>query len=421
MRKLCHFLHALRRDENGNVFILTGLAILFLMAVGGAGVDFGRQQAVKIKLQQASDAAALAAATMPLGTDEQDRIDTAERYFRLNFPEEYIGIERPGDINVDIGADSVTVSAGSQIPAKFIRNVGVLELSATGASTVQLSATATQAYDVILVMDNSGSMDRAAGSASATRESPAGQARNDARTAGRDNCNCTYSNDELGLVGNNRLNALRSAAYTLADHLLEPNTTGSRVGLVTWNGALIAEQALTPDFTTVRDRIDRMFAYGSTNSYIGMQRAQTLGAAFDDTHVQAIVYLTDGKNTVSGPTFGFPPTDSNGCNGRCENPPGPQDFRCNGQLYCEATNTLTEDICDDLKSQGILIYTIGFGADVADGGADSAFAQPFLSRCASGLPATNRDQYFFIAPDGDALEAAFNEILNAIRDVRIIN
>ena len=58
------------RSKRGFVLIATCIALIFLMAVAGLGIDIGRMYLIKSELQAFSDAAALSAALRMDGSDE---------------------------------------------------------------------------------------------------------------------------------------------------------------------------------------------------------------------------------------------------------------------------------------------------------------------------------------------------------------
>jgi uncharacterized membrane protein len=58
------------RSKRGFVLIATCIALIFLMAVAGLGIDIGRMYLIKSELQAFSDAAALSAALRIDGSDQ---------------------------------------------------------------------------------------------------------------------------------------------------------------------------------------------------------------------------------------------------------------------------------------------------------------------------------------------------------------
>lgn len=162
--------HQLCKDEKGSVVIFTAIGLLLLIALAGAGVDFGRQQIVRNKLQAAADAAALAAALAPEGTSTADRETMAIRYYNLNFPSDYLEIARPAP-SVAVTAATVRVSASATIPTSFLGNLGVSSLPINTLSEVSITGSAASSdYDIVLVVDESGSEGALAPSGVGTRE-----------------------------------------------------------------------------------------------------------------------------------------------------------------------------------------------------------------------------------------------------------
>lgn len=104
---------------------------------------------------------------------------------------------------------------------------------------------------------------------------------------------------------------------------------------------------------------------------------------------KALVLMTDGANTLSiSGTAGFVA----GC------PSGD----------CSATDTLTAQVCENIKASGIVVYTVLF--DVSD-----AKIEKMLQDCASD-PANS-----YVAADGTALIASFNKIGKSLTSLRLSN
>jgi len=457
MTPIASFISRFIRCAQGNVLMLTGLSFLFLVAAGGAGVDFGRQQLFRMKMQQASDAAALAAALLPPSATNQERTDVALRYFKLNYPASYLGSDRP-EPQITIG-DNITVQADKTIATNFIStgNVRVQQLDAQGRTVVQKARNGLTNYDVFLLMDNSGSMSATdVGSSNTTPATNIAQS-TAAGTAACNNyyamysqvvcptypypnqsyqnpqqclvgeaqrlCNLALTTDAytgasistpqgLGLIGNTRLNALRYASLQLVGTLLG-NSPDNRVGVVAW-----ARENFLPvlDFTnnqsTVRTIINAMFAFDATNSTNPLVEAEThiddaISADSTGNRVRAVVLLTDGVNTFSGPVTQMTTTglyDANGCSG-------------NASVMCTAANLNSLDVCTRLKRKNVVIYTIAFGPEVSSATPNGQQAQAFLRGCAT--PDTPNSQHFFPAANAVQLNAIFTTITTQIQNLRI--
>lgn len=413
-------LRHLAHDRRGNVLILTGLLFFVLLGAAGASIDLGRQQLVRIKLQHSADAAALAGALAPDGADRQA---VALRYFNMNFPAKYMGVTRPVP-RVTIG-NSVRVVADATVPTTLIKFLGKDQVAADAVSSVMLAASQTQSYDLLLSIDVSGSMSYA--DVEGGRPVPAASM-SAARANGVRLCQLTglpylcasYGNGPsipggtsgYGLTGNTRLNAVREAAMTISRQMLESNVKDneSRVGLVTWSGQGGLVLPLTTESSQVYTAIDQMAAFGGTNSAEGMVYARQALLTSNPEHVRALVLLTDGKNTQRGRLYQLP-------FGRLTDFGSPP---CNGVDMCRPANEQTLPICDAAKNSGYLIYTVAFGSEVSGTTGDAVEVQNLLSKCASGVAGSNRNEYFFVAPNAATLQQVFAVILQQVQKVRIV-
>ena len=71
-------------DERGNVALLFGLMALPLFVLMGGAVDYGTAVSVSSELQAASDAAVLAAASLPADASPDQRVGVAANLFSTN-------------------------------------------------------------------------------------------------------------------------------------------------------------------------------------------------------------------------------------------------------------------------------------------------------------------------------------------------
>lgn len=349
------FLRSFVANQHGSVAIITGLMMLSLVALAGASIDLGRQQLLRAKLQQATDAAAVAVAKMDENATDAQKRRNGRMYFNLNFPANYMGVTRP-PVNIGLGED-ITASATVDMPTRFITFVGVDEVASEGYTRMSSTALTTEAtYDLFLTMDVSGSM----GCSAQTR------------------CGVSGPPPE-------RWQALRTAANIIAQDLLENNTTNSRIAANTWGSNLGPRIAFQSTYQPMRDFLYTNINHsgGGTHSEDGLDHARSQLSQFRSDAVRAVVLLTDGVNST--------PDDS-----------------------------LSLAICTDLKNRGIVVYTIALGKDVSEG-TYAPRVRDFLSHCASGVPATNEDQYFFIAPDAAKLQTAFESILSSVKSMRILD
>lgn len=415
------------RAQHGNVLMLTGLGMLFLVGIGGAGYDLGRQQLVRQKIQQASDAAALAAAGMDFGTSNATRQNTAQAFFALNYPNDYLGVARPTP-SISIAGETITVSANSSVPTSFVGNFGVSSIAAAGSSTTRFKRLQT-VLDVILVMDNSGSMGerqnyRFPGSigsydvGTGNSLNASGGVRPICRAGwiayyaalGASLTNALANqecNDWEGATGFNRLNALRFSANSLVNTLMNPNPNNNRVALTTWDSFSIRSEGFTNDPAVARNFLGTMYGRGATNSTIGMQQAQTLASGFRANTAHAVVLMTDGAN-FGGALF-FPGTTI-------------RNLAAENAVRIQFNNN-TLAICNRFKAEGTIVYTIGFGAELSNNTTNSIEARQFLSDCATGPNGGNQpnlNNFYFVAPDAATLANVFNQISGSLQRVQIL-
>lgn len=396
-------------DNTGSILILTGLTLLFLFAIGGAGYDLGRQQLVKQRMQQAGDAAALAGASLPSGTTDDERRAVATAFFLLNYPESYLGVARPTPGITITDSTYITVTSASTVPTAFVVNFDITTLDVAAKSVAQIKQNLNK-IDLILAMDNSNSMNSMDVGATNFLDgylpdmltACVAEFSNPLQVAalGFDySPYCVYPyafpTTDWGFFGPTRINALRYAADKLADSFLNPNPNDGdhRLAIVKWDNMLIGFSDFSTDYPAIRTELMRMLAGANTNSAIGMAKALDLSEGFRPDAVHVVVLLTDGINSMN-------------------------DLNIAETILI---NDATIAVCNMLKAQPrTLVYTVAFGTVVED-----PIVRQFLSDCATGpngtdTPKPNENLYFYSAADADALNDAFARILSSLRKVRIV-
>lgn len=408
---LGRFLRHFHADQRGNVLMLVGVCFVVLVAIGGAGYDFGRQQVVRLKMQQAADAAALAGAGMAPGTSDNDRRNMANLYFSMNYPQKYLDVPRPTPTITVTTDANITVTASSPLLTSFIRTVNVNTLTARGRSVALIKSDYNK-VDLILVMDNSGSM---------SNTDVNGNISNSLNGSSLAHTNCLagfttlgygpvpfpippaapycYNNVSCcntfeGVTGFTRLNALRYSATQLTNAMINPNPNNHRIALVTWDSYLMNSQNFSTDPNTVKNFLNQMYGRAATDSGQGLTRAQDLAKSFRPDAVHAVVLMTDGVNGNAGSTA----------------------------AQRAALNAASLSICSALKnSPRTLVFTVAFGSEIVN---DPVGLQ-FLSDCAtgpngSGAPKPNQGLYYFPTSTADDLQNAFIKIVGTLQKVRIV-
>jgi hypothetical protein len=180
---------------------------------------------------------------------------------------------------------------------------------------------------------------------------------------------------------------------------------------------------MTSTQSTLNSKVDGLTANGDTNLHEGLMwgwRTISPNAPFADgkayntpNNKKYIVLMTDGYNNWSAApnTWGGSTYEAAGyftlANGRM--PPGNQNIT-NLQQSRAALDELTLEACTKAKSNGIVIYTVGFS--VTSNKIDGQ-GQTLLQSCATDA------SHFFIANDANSLIAAFNKIGSGIGNLRI--
>lgn len=181
-------LSRLCKDQSGNVMAIAAAATLPLIAMVGGAVDMSRVYAVRIGLQAACDAGALAGRKrMSNGVFDTNTQNFANSVFTANFK------------NNAFGASNLTRSfSGSDgmVTGTATASVPMTLMSIFGASSKSVSVTCTSNMriphtDVMFVLDTTGSMNCAPGDTIATCTNNGGVEKSDSRMKGlRTAVNC---------------------------------------------------------------------------------------------------------------------------------------------------------------------------------------------------------------------------------------
>lgn len=148
--------------------VLVTLLLLVILPLIGLAIDGGILYFLKARLSQAVDAASLAGARSlnrgaDIGSQTQNATDTATRYFKANFKDNFWGCTVPAPV-VQVAEDtgskarSVTVTATVTAPLYFLRIIG--------QTTAMVGASAQarrRDVNIMMVLDRSYSMGSANG------------------------------------------------------------------------------------------------------------------------------------------------------------------------------------------------------------------------------------------------------------------
>jgi Flp pilus assembly protein TadG len=252
-------------SERGFTLVYTAVTLGVLLLFTGLAVDSGRAYVVKAQLTKAVDGAALAAArNLNSGNPRQE----AERIFRANFPDGFMGTTWATDPSADpgffsqsvdatTGVNTVRVAASAIMPTTFMRlaNFQEVTVSSMGEATRRM-------VDLSLVLDVSSSI-------------------------------------------GSRWGAVRDAARTFVD-AFDPNN--DRMALVTYGNGATVRYAMPAsrgfDKGALKAAIPNNLPGGSTamveGLYRGWDELRTV-APGQQSGLRVIVLFTDGaSNSVPG-------------------------------------------------------------------------------------------------------------------------
>ena len=208
------FFRRLLRDRSANTLAIGAAAIIPLAGVIGGGLDMSRSYLIKTRLQQACDASTLAArkelsnGTVAAGNIPANVQNAADNFFNANFKSGMYGSQN----------DTFTLTAGTEtrmdgvataeVPMALMQIFGFDQIDLTVNCSAELNL---PNIDVVLVLDQSGSMN------------------------------------------NSRMSALRQAVFAFYDevHAVKPAGSRIRIGVVPYSGAVRVGQVLfeeNPDF-----------------------------------------------------------------------------------------------------------------------------------------------------------------------------
>lgn len=413
------------KNTSGNVMIATALLMVPLMLSAGAAVDYSQLARKKTKLQSVVDSAALAVAR-DLQTSTQGEIELkVENFLKINLSEEQYSEIADFSVKIPNAKQRVTVTVNSSHPATLMRIAGINTFSYSPSSTV---GAPTVNIEIMLVLDTTGSMQ--------------GNKIVELRASATNfvtellELNTTPEKVKIGIVPfSNYVNV--GTNNRNADWINVPPNDGTNV----WNGCVGSRTAsrnltdsdysfkvpgvlgncttpiteLTSDESILLNEIEELSPNGRTFIAPGLIWGQrslssvepfTNGSNSPRTQ-KAIVLMTDGDNTISvGP-------DNLRLHGRTilsgqsdEIIQQNLDFRSEAK---ERADVITENICDNMKQEGIQIYTIGFGNGISDS------TLRLLTECSS-----ESDNYF-VAADGEQLNQAFVTIGQQISGIILSN
>ncbi|RYD29004.1 MAG: hypothetical protein EOP89_01065 [Lysobacteraceae bacterium] len=228
----------LRTDVRGNTIAIMAAAMIPLAALAGSAIDAARLYVVKVRLQQACDAGALAGRKFMTSSDNSTLDDVATTqattFFKNNFQKGWMGTKTAVFTPTKTTDQQVAGTASSQVPMTIMKMFA--------APDVTLSVKCEARYDVadadiMFVLDTTGSM------ACNTSDGPDG--------CGQPVVTYTQNDGNIGYYtaekSNSKLSSLRTGVMNFYDTLagnVDP-TTNIRYGFVTYTSTVNAGYAVS--------------------------------------------------------------------------------------------------------------------------------------------------------------------------------
>lgn len=392
--------------RNGNIAIMVGITIFVLMLAAGMGVDVQRAGAAKTLMQESADAGLLYAVRLKMENPNmtvEDMEDAAREFFDANVNSK-IDVDLPQfniTFNESTGAYELDMQGVTE--NALLGAVGYDQAQANILSAVNLGK--PPYLEIVMALDNTGSMNDN-GKIDDLKDAATSMV-NTLMAPGFEDVYfglvpfAQYVNVGAGMEGASWLSdpggafdgcvGSRGYPFNTQDGAYATN----RVPAV--NGEPCPDEILplTDNKQDILDAIDGMDADGWTYIPAGLAwgwRALTPGAPLtqgvdsgdleNQQGYKALILMTDGENTKS-PDY---PTHNN------EN--------------IILANNLTDELCDGVKAEEIIVYTIAF--DVSD-----QTVKFLLEDCAT------TPSHYFDAENAAELDAAFESIATSLRNISL--
>jgi Flp pilus assembly protein TadG len=268
----------LRTDRRGNTLAMMAIALIPILGFVGSAVDTARLYMIKVRMQQACDAGALAGRKfMASGgtTLDSNATTQANTFFANNF--------KTGTYGVNTVSFTPSKTSDNQVAGTATATVPMTLTSILGFSTTQITVSCEARYDVadldiMFVLDTTGSMAYAASDTNMSGQAVVSYTRSDGTTG--------YYNTEKS---NARIKALRTAVLNFYDTLATaadsstkirygfvPYTSTVNVGYVLPSSYLVAGNYL---YQTRKLKGDSLGSKSLSNTYTSISQTTCNGYA----------------------------------------------------------------------------------------------------------------------------------------------
>jgi Flp pilus assembly protein TadG len=440
--------------DDGNIAVIFGIALLPILTFVGAAIDYSRANSARSSMQAALDSTALMVSKdLSQGLITTSQINTkAQAYFAAlytNTDSQSLAVAATYTASGSMGS-TIQVNGTGTITTDFLKVAGFPTLNFNTTST---AAWGNVRMRVAMALDNTGSMGqdgkigalRTAASSLIDQLSALAKNPGDVYVSivpfakdvnvGASNYNANWidwtdweaANGTNVCNGHNSHGSCTGYTWTPANHntwtgcvadRTQPydtqNTTPAIANVATLfpadeyneNGETYCKPGNTPplqqivplsyDWSSLKSTVNAMQPTGGTNQPIGMawawqtlQQTTPMNAPAEDpnyTYAKAIILLSDGLNTEDRwPSYG---------NGNTQ--------------YGGQIDARQRILCDNIKAQGITIYTIQVNT-----GSPADPTSSVLQYCASG------SQNFYLLYSASQVITAFNSIGTSLSKLRV--
>ncbi|MEG3147904.1 TadE/TadG family type IV pilus assembly protein [Sphingomonas sp. RT2P30] len=284
---------ALRGDVRGNTLAILAISLVPLAGLTGSAVDMGRLYVVKVRLQQACDAGALAGRKFMTDASTSTPLDStattqANKFFANNFTAGWMNTSAVTFTPAKTSDSQVSGTASATVPMTIMKMFG----SASQTITVTCQARYDIAdTDIMFVLDTTGSMacttSGTCGSGTTSYTRPDG-------TTGY------YAQEASG----SKISGLRSAVLSFYDTLTSASSTSShiRYGFVTYTSTVNVGYLLPSNYLVTNWDYQTRKVVGDTND--GLATVTSTTSTSQTTcnaragRTPATGYTTNGTATV---------------------------------------------------------------------------------------------------------------------------
>ncbi len=394
--------------DNGNIAMMFGLLLFIILASAGLALDYQRAVTIQTNMQEAADAALIAAVKHKQSRPNMTAAEVkarAQAIFESNMRNMSSYSYSNFDVRLDPATGQYTLDFDARINTTLLKAVKFAKIEPKVLSKVKLGK--LPYLEVVMVLDNTGSMNSK------------GKLTN-LKTAANNLVATLHANPDadvqIGLVpfaqyvsvGSDKKGASwldgaapgRAFAGCVGSRGYPANTTDTDYNvnpIPEVAGVSCANEilALTDDRTTVENAINAMRGRGWTYIPAGLawgwrvisaeapySEGVTATELKDKNGLKAIILMTDGKNTKS------------------------PDYPTHNRSDIVDANKITDELCDAIKDENIIVYTIAFAVR------DHAI-KALLEDCGS------TPSHYFEPDTASELNTAFESIAGALRNISL--